>query len=41
MVLQCGGASGDGYLSVAQREAVNAELNETGEFKKGLYHLHG
>ncbi|MDT0321915.1 hypothetical protein [Streptomyces millisiae] len=38
MVLQCGGASGAGYLSVAQREAVNAELNKTGEFKKGLYH---
>ena len=27
-----------GYLSVAQREATNAELNKTGEFKKGLYH---
>ena len=38
MVLQCGGASGQGYLSVAQREATNAELNKTGEFKKGLYH---
>jgi hypothetical protein len=38
MVLQCGGASGAGYLSVAQREATNAELNKTGEFKKGLYH---
>ncbi|WP_457253651.1 hypothetical protein [Pedococcus sp. P5_B7] len=38
MVLQCGGASGQGYLSVAQREATNAELNETGEFKKGMYH---
>ena len=38
MVLQCGGASGGGYLSVAQREAVNAELAKTGEFKKGLYH---
>lgn len=37
MVLQCGGASGRGYLSVAQREAVNAELAKTGEFKKGLY----
>jgi len=37
VVLQCGGASGAGYLSVAQREAVNAELNETGEFKKGMY----
>lgn len=38
MVLQCGGASGQGYLSVAQREATNAELAKTGEFKKGLYH---
>jgi hypothetical protein len=38
MVLQSGGASGQGYLSVAQREATNAELNKTGEFKKGLYH---
>ncbi|WP_270889686.1 hypothetical protein [Pedococcus sp. 5OH_020] len=38
MVLQCGGASGQGYLSVAQREAVNAELAKTGEFKMGLYH---
>jgi hypothetical protein len=38
MVLQSGGASGAGYLSVAQREAVNAELTKTGEFKKGLYH---
>ncbi|MDI9948034.1 MULTISPECIES: hypothetical protein [Rhodococcus] len=38
LVLQAGGASGNGYLSVAQREAVNAELNKTGEFKKGLYH---
>lgn len=38
MVLQCGGASGGGYLSVAQREAGNAELAKTGEFKKGLYH---
>ena len=38
MVLQCGGASGQGYLSVAQREATNAELNKAGEFKKGMYH---
>jgi hypothetical protein len=38
MVLQCGGASGAGYLSVAQREAGNAELAKAGEFKKGLYH---
>lgn len=38
MVLQCGGASGAGYLSVAQREATNAELAKTGEFAKGMYH---
>lgn len=38
MVLQCGGASGAGYLSVAQREATNAELAKIGEFKKGMYH---
>ena len=38
MVLQCGGASGQGYLSVARREAVNAELATVGEFRKGLYH---
>jgi hypothetical protein len=38
MVLQCGGASGQGYLSVAQREAVNAQLEKTGQFTKGLYH---
>ena len=38
MVLQSGCASGAGYLSVAQREATNAELNKTGEFKKGKYH---
>jgi hypothetical protein len=38
LVLQSGGASGQGYLSVAQREATNAELEKTGEFKKGLYH---
>lgn len=39
MVLQSGGASGGGYLSVAQREATNAELNEKGRFEKGLYHF--
>ncbi|OZC88418.1 hypothetical protein CH278_14695 [Rhodococcus sp. 05-2254-5] len=38
LVLQAGGASGNGYLSVAQREATNAELNKKGVFKKGLYH---
>lgn len=37
MVLQFGGASGGGYLSVARREAANAELNKKGSFKKGMY----
>ncbi|WP_233598166.1 hypothetical protein [Comamonas sp. BIGb0124] len=37
VVLQCGGASGFGYLSVAQREAVNQILSDRGEFKKGLF----
>lgn len=39
VVLQCGGASGLGYLSVAQREAINAELAKIGEFKDGKYHF--
>lgn len=38
LVLQLGGASGFGYLSVAQRESTNAILNEKGEFRKGLYY---
>ncbi len=38
LVLQCGGASGAGYLSVAQREAVNAELEKIGKFEKGMFH---
>ena len=37
LVLQFGGASGFGYLSVAQREATNAVLNEKGRFSKGSY----
>ena len=37
MVLQFGGASGQGYLSVAQREAANAALNKKGEFKGGVF----
>ncbi|WP_027547842.1 hypothetical protein [Bradyrhizobium sp. WSM2254] len=37
MVLQVGGASGQGYLSVAQREAANAALNKKGHFKGGLF----
>lgn len=38
LVLQLGGASGNGYLSVAQREATNAVLNAKGEFRKGMYY---
>jgi hypothetical protein len=37
MVLQFGGASGNGYLSVARREAANAALNKRGTFKKGMF----
>jgi hypothetical protein len=37
MVLQFGGASGQGYLSVARREAANAALNKKGSFKKGMF----
>lgn len=37
MVLQFGGASGGGYLSVARREAANAVLNTKGRFEKGMY----
>jgi len=39
MVLQFGGASGNGYLSVAQREAANDALKQKGEFKNGALHL--
>lgn len=41
VVLQSGGASGQGYLSVAQRESTNAELEKTGEFRKGMYYWTG
>ena len=37
MVLQFGGASGGGYLSVAQREAANEALKQRGEFKNGVF----
>jgi hypothetical protein len=37
MVLQLGGASGAGYLSVAQREAANEALKQKGEFKNGVF----
>src|SRR5690606_35965201 len=38
LTLQCGGASGNGYLSVAQREAANEALKKKGEFKNGYFH---
>jgi hypothetical protein len=37
MGFQFGGASGAGYLSVAQREAANAVLAKKGTFKSGMY----
>lgn len=37
MVLQMGGASGQGYISVAQREAANELLKKKGEFKDGVF----
>lgn len=37
VVLQFGGASGNGYLSVDGREAANAALNRKGEFRKGMF----
>src|SRR5205823_4501889 len=37
MVCQFGGASGSGYLSVAQREAANERLTKKGEFKNGVF----
>lgn len=39
LVLQAGGASGQGYLSVARREATNAELEKKGEFRKGKFYF--
>lgn len=37
MVCQFGGASGCGFISVAQREAANDELKKIGEFKDGIF----
>jgi hypothetical protein len=37
MVLQFGGASGYGYLSVEQREAANEALKTRGQFKGGMF----
>jgi hypothetical protein len=37
MVCQLGGASGNGYISVAQREAANEALKKKGEFRNGVF----
>ena len=37
MVAQFGGASGQGFLSAARREAANAALAKKGQFKDGIY----
>jgi hypothetical protein len=37
MVCQFGGASGSGYISVAQREVANDALKKRGEFKDGVF----
>ena len=37
LTLQCGGASGQGYMSFAQLEKANQELSAMGKFEKGKY----
>lgn len=37
MVIQFGGASGSGFLSVARREAANKALESKGTFKDGIF----
>ena len=37
VVCQFGGASGHGFLSVAEREAANSELARIGEFRDGIF----
>ncbi|NYT60585.1 hypothetical protein H0A65_16825 [Alcaligenaceae bacterium] len=37
MVCQFGGASGDGFISVADREAANTALEKKGKFENGVY----
>jgi hypothetical protein len=37
MVIQFGGASGQGFLSVEKREAANEALKKKGEFKNGVF----
>jgi len=41
LVMQIGGASGNGYLSEAERIAAVDELAKHGEFKSGKYFPHG
>ena len=38
LTLQCGGASGLGYVGNEQVKAATAVLKETGEFKNGIYY---
>jgi hypothetical protein len=40
LTLQCGGASGAGYVSNRQVKAATATLKERGEFKGGVYYPH-
>jgi len=37
LVLQCGGASGQGYLGRAEQARATAELSELGDFKNGVF----
>jgi len=37
LVLQCGGASGNGYMTLEQLEAGTAELKKHGTFEKGVF----
>lgn len=38
LVLQCGGTSGQGFISYDQLRRGHRELAETGEFKNGVFH---
>lgn len=38
LVLQCGGASGNGYMSFAQLQTANDQLSQIGKFEGGKYH---
>lgn len=41
LVLQCGGASGQGYMSFAQLRQANKQLSEIGKFEGGKYYTEG